>query len=285
MTIEVKEGTGTGAGEEPKGGQPASGGSSEKPKAEAKSEPKEKEKETPKPKAETKGEGEKPSKTEPKHISEDDEIPEDSELVSMSKQALTKRLTRHTKKELRDRFGTDDMDKIKADLEELKTLRAEKEENRRKQLSEIERAKEDAAKEKKRADDAEKKHQQALDAQSFAEYDAQATEALAESVAPKHVKRALRELKEHVMTLDEADLKNPKKVFAQWTKEFVKENPEFAKPAEEPPKKVGLTTGPKTNTKPEKGNIDLATKTPMPGKANSMSRAEYMAYKRERGLA
>lgn len=229
--------------------------------------------------------GEGGAKKEPKQIGEDDEIPEDDTLISMSKQALGKRLDRHTKKELRERFGTDDVEKIKADLAELKTLREERENKRRAELSENERLKEDLAKEKKAREEAEARAQRTVDAQTFAEYDRDATSTLSELVAPKHVKRALRELKEHILTLDDADLKKPKKVFEQWAKEFVKENPEFAKPSPEEPKKIKLSTGADPNAKREKGDAQLAHKTAKPGQANSMSKAEYAQYKRERGLS
>jgi hypothetical protein len=228
------------------------------------------------------------AKKEPAQLSEDDDdIPENADLIQMSKAALTKRLARHTKKELRERFGTDDLDKIKTDLKELETLRAESEERRRAALSELQKSQEDAKKEKERADKAEKKYQQALDAQTFAEYDRDALDSISTLVAPKHAKRALRELKEHVLTLEEADLKKPKKVFDAWAKEFVKENPEFAKPAPEEPKKVGLTTGGSANAKGTqvKSKTDLTTKTPKPGQANSMSRKEYAEYKRSVGLS
>lgn len=252
-------------------------------KVEAKADPPPKEKAEAKDKPESK-EGKEPKKAEARQLGDDDEIPEDADLLQLSKSALTKRLTRHTKKELRDRFGTDDMDKIKADLDELTTLRADREKRRRDEMSENQRLKEDAEREKKRADDAERKHQQALDAQEYAGYDRDASEVLTEVVAKKHIGRAMRELKEHILTLDDKDLGKPKKVFDAWAKKFIEENPEFAKPKEEP-KKVPLNTGSNPNAKKEKAPAGAADKTPMPGKPNSMTRAEYAAYKRERGLA
>lgn len=240
------------------------------------------------PKAKADG-GEAPAKKEPKVISEDDELPEDSELVSMSKQALTKRLDRHTKKELRERFGTDDYTKIKADLDELAGFRAKKEEDRKSALTKEQKLQEERDAEKKRADDAEAKLQKERDTQVFAEYDTTAKEVFADKVAPKHVKRAMRELKEHILSLDDAEAptepKKAKKVFEKWMKDWLEENPEFAKPAAEEPKKIPLNTGSNPNARREKGDPSLAHKTPKPGAVNSMSKAEYAAYKRERGLS
>lgn len=226
---------------------------------------------------------------EPKQIGEDDDIPEDSELLSMSKQALAKRLDRHTKKELRDRFGTDDPAKIKKDLEELATLRSEKDAKRRAEMSELEKAKEDLAKEKKAREEAEAKAQRQVDQQTFAEYDSTAKEVFEGNIAPKHMKRASRELKEHILSLDEAetpaDAKKAKKVFEKWMKGWLEENPEFAKAKEEEPKRIPLTTGSNPNAKREKSDASLTQKTAKPGQVNSMTKAEYNAYKRERGLS
>ena len=111
-----------------------------------------------------------PPKTEPKRhrLEVDGDIPDDAELLELSKTALKGRLSRHTTAELKKRFGTDDVDSIKKDLDELKTLREEKEENRKKALSELEREKEERVKETARADAAEAK---AREASSLRVYD------------------------------------------------------------------------------------------------------------------
>lgn len=225
----------------------------------------------------------------PKQIGEDDELPEDSELVSMSKQALTKRLDRHTKKELRERFGTDDYSKIKSDLDELADFRAKKEETRKAALSKEQKLEEEKRLAEKRADDLAAELEKERNQQVFAEYDATAKEVFADKIAPKHMKRAVRELKEHILSMDEDEApkepKKAKKAFEKWTKEWLEENPEFAKAAPEEPKKIALTTGSNPNARREKGDAELAHKTAKPGQANSMSKAEYAAFKRERGLS
>ena len=49
-----------------------------------------------------------------------DDIPENAELLSLSRKGLESRLARHTRKDLRERFGTDNSDEIVA---QLKTIR------------------------------------------------------------------------------------------------------------------------------------------------------------------
>lgn len=275
----------------PEGENPQDGG--EKPSSITPVVPKEGEKPPEKPKVEAKPEAKPEPKPEPKNespkavkIGEEDELPENAELLELSKQALNKRLMRHTKKELRDRFGTDDFDKIKADLDELSDLRSKEEDRRRAALSEQERLKEDRDREKKRADDAERKLRDTVDSQTFAEYDRTAENVLAEHIDPEAMELAVVKLKKHVLSLDDDELKNPKKLFGDWAKEFAKKNPKFAKTVEQPPepKKIPLQTGANINAKKDKGDPELANKTAKPGQVNSMSKAEYAEYKRQRGL-
>lgn len=218
-------------------------------------------------------------------IGDDDEVPENADLLQLSKTALAKRLTRHTKSELKERFGTDDFDDIKAKLVKFAEYEAEKEAARVAALSEQEKLKEELAEANKRAEKAETKHAKALEQQAFSEYDREAEGVVGTLVADKHVKRVVRELKEHVLTLDDEELKKPKKVFESWAKDFIKENPEFARTAPPEIKKIPITNGADPNGRRERADVDMATKTPKPGQPNSMSKAEFANYKRSRGLS
>ncbi len=273
---EKAAGEGGEAKQEPKEGAPSMIGIQKKPGGEP--EAKAAEKKEPEAKKE-------PAKPEAHALGDDDEIPEDASLLQLSKPALAKRLARHTKSELKERFGTDDPEQIKSDLAELAVFRSEKEATRIANLSEVEKAKEAQKAAEKRADDAEKKAQKAVDSQVFSEYDREAATAVGEHVAPKFMKFAIRALKEHVLTLDEDELAKPEKVFAAWAKDFVKENPELALQGAPEPKKIALNTGGDPNARREKSPLDMATKVPTPGKPNSMSKGEYAQYKRQRGLS
>lgn len=81
---------------------------------------------------------------------------------------------------------------------------------------------------RQRAEAAEKATWRALDERTFAEYDRASIASIERAgIAPKHRKRALRELKEFILTLDDADLKKPWRVFDAWARRFAKANPEF----------------------------------------------------------
>lgn len=219
---------------------------------------------------------------------ESDEIPENDELFQLSKKALNARLTRHTKRELRDRFGTDDFDQIKIRLDKLALFEQEAEAKRLAALSELEREREERQKAEDRARKAEEAYQRSIDAQTFAEYDKTASAALSKHFdSDPDVQAFVTErLKKHVLSLEDGDLKDPQKVFDAWAKEYAAKHPRYAKREEQAPepKKIALNTGADTERPEREPQPNMRTKTAKPGQANTMSRAEYAAYKRSVGL-
>lgn len=216
---------------------------------------------------------------------DEDEIPEDGELFSISKSALQKRLSRHTKNQIKERFGTDDLDAIKAKLAKAEEYETQQEERRKKSLSREAALKEDLDKEKALRLEAEEKYQRTIDSQEIAEVDHTATSILSKYIDEDAMDLAVIKLKKHVMSLDDDDLKKPEKVIEEWAKEFAEKSPKYAraKEAEEEVREIALNTGSGAR-RPEPMKND-ATKTPRPGQANSMSRAEYNAWKRRQGLS
>lgn len=221
-----------------------------------------------------------------KALGADDDLPEDGELFQLSRSALAKRLDRHTKRELRERFGTDDFDAIKAKLDAAEKYEAEREEKRRAQLTREQRLKEDKAKAEERAQAAEAKLQEERDRIEVREVDT-----TVRSILPKFIrddkasmKFATFELKQYVLGLDDEDVGDPEQVVEEWAKKFVEEYPQFAREGAAPQaKEVPLDTGTRPQ-RPEqlKGGTE---KDPRPGRPNSMTRAEFAAYKRRLGLS
>ncbi len=225
-------------------------------------------------------------KPEPRVLTGDeDELPEDGELFSISKSALTKRLSRHTKNQIKERFGTDNLDEIKAKLDKASEYEAAQEERRKKSLSREAALKEELDAAKLRAQEAEEKYQRTIDSQEIAEVDHTATSILSKYIDDDAMDLAVIKLKKHVMSLDDDELKKPEKVIEEWAKEFAEKSPKYARAKageEEKVVEVQLNTGTKaTKQEPMKGD---QTKTPRPGQANSMSKAEYNAWKRRQGL-
>lgn len=225
-------------------------------------------------------------KSAPKALGADDELPEDGELFQLSRQALAKRLDRHTKRELRERFGTDDFDTIKAKLDAAEKYEQEREEKRRAALTREQRLKEDKAKAEARAQEAETKLQEERDRIEVREVDH-----TVRSILPKFIrddkasmKFATFELKQYVLGLDDDEVGDPEKVVEEWAQKFVEEYPQFAREGAAPQaKEVPLDTGTRPQRpEPLKGGTE---KDPRPGRPNSMTRAEFAAYKRRLGLS
>ena len=225
-------------------------------------------------------------KPEPKTLGDDDEIPEDAELFTLSRQALQKRLNRHTKKEIRERFGTDDLDSIKAKLEKAEKYEQEQEKLRRAQLTREEKLKEDLAKERAEKSRIEAELREQRDRVEIREVDQTVRSLLPKFVdeSEESIDFATYKLKQYVLSLDDDELEDPKKVVEQFAADFVKKYPKHARAGATPQEReVPLDNGARPN-KPDPMK-DGGAKDPRPGKQNSMTRAEYAAYKRRLGLA
>ncbi len=214
---------------------------------------------------------------------DDEDLPEDAELYQLSKKALESRLARHTKRQLRERFGTDDLDSISKDLKELKVLRDEKEETRKAQLSKEERLQEEKKAADARAQAAEEKATKLEDERDIGQVGDRYARLAKDHINPKFLeKRAHREAlfselatDLHTKTGGDATKITNKMVSDFWAN-YVKENPEFsAKPSTvvEVPVNTGTRQAGPTGTT---GNVDgaAAGKTARPGQPNSMTKEE-----------
>jgi hypothetical protein len=187
---------------------------------------------------------------------------------------------RRTKAELRKQFGTDDLDAIKARLQEHEQLKAQQDEMRRAQMSEAEQMKEDLAKERAARERAELKARQLQDRQQIARETLRVRALASKHVDPKMVRYAELELAsflrkkftpKEMNKLKDTDLD-------KFFKAFVQKNPKFAKQEARPLPRVGVTNG--VNPPPRGQNVQQARplqKTAKPGQPNTMSKAELRA--------
>ncbi len=222
---------------------------------------------------------------------EDDESPlkpDEKGALTMPFKAFERRIERAGKAHLKAIFGTDNREEILKMKKDYEKVLAEREEERRSKLAAEEVLKEDLAKERKRANELESKwnaqqEEQAaaveeerigviaskyLDADSFD---------LAHYKFAKHLKKLTAE---KLDAYTDTDVEN-------WYKNFAEKHPKHARPADAPPpavKKVGLNVGASGDKKPSVKTVDPNAKTPVPGKANSMTNAEWNTYKRQHGI-
>jgi hypothetical protein len=216
---------------------------------------------------------------------DEDEIPEEAELLELTPKALSARLRRHTMRELQQRFGTTDIEAIERDMAELKELRAEREENRKAQLTKEQRLAEEKAEAEKKLAEAEARAQAIEDERDVEKVSGKVSKLAAKYIDPgvlddEDIRSGLfRKLAKHLhKETGGKAFKVTDKMIGDFWKNYAHDNPKFAKTTGEKPVEVKINTGTQTKA-PEGGGHGApsgqgAQKTAKPGQANSMSRQE-----------
>lgn len=233
-----------------------------------------------KPKIEAKpsGEGEK----KPKKLSgDDDEIPEEEELVQMSPRALKARLTRASKAQLRDAFGTDDIDDIKKKIALADEATKKQEEERKARLTKEQKLQEELDAANKVLADTRTKLEEAERTRVVEKQDTRIHRIASNHVDGDYIEDSFphlaRAIRQAVKEGDKKFAKNEEAWIENWYKEYVEKKPklgkDFGKEAEKPPTmKVPFTNG--VQGKPAPQQTSGQPKTAAPGRPNSMSDAE-----------
>jgi hypothetical protein len=277
MTIEANDKTKP-TGEQPSpapGGTPPAAGGAPAPASAPAPEKKPVEKTEPKVTPEAK---------QPKKLSgEDDDIPEEEELLQLSPRALKSRLARASKQQLKEAFGTDDVDLIKKKLAAGDEYEKKKEEDRKATLSKEEKLREERDTAIKEARETRSLLEVEKTARIVEKQDGRITRIAEQHLKPKHVSKFLPDLAKALLkAADEGDrklIKNEEAWIESWFKQQVEEEPEFGKDfgkaAEggEPPKKLPFTNG-SSGSRPQPAGNSGSPKTGAPGKPNSMSDKE-----------
>jgi len=211
-------------------------------------------------------------------LGDDGEIPEDAELLSLSKAAFRSRLDRHTKRELKSRFGTDDPEEITAKLTRLADFERQQEEQRIANLSEIERERELREAAERNLDAVTQELQSTKDAQIVGQ-----AHTRVEGIASKHLKPKVKGVvmemfREHLKKLPDEEIdKLSDQDIEGWFTEQVKETPEFGRDYQAPIVVAPLTNGVResgqTVQSPPTTGAQPATNY-SPNAANAMSPAE-----------
>ena len=223
-------------------------------------------------------------------LGEDGDIPDNADLIQMPKSALAKRLERHTRKELKERFGTDNPEEIKAQLEELKTFKAQQEEQRLAGLSEAERLKEQLAQERARGDRYKQKHQQTVDQHVYSRENGRIEGIADQHIDPQFKEYALQNLARHLTsTYSERELKDlPDEKIQEWFRGEVSRNPKLARdftgaPPPPPPRQVPLNNGIGDPARPNPPPGQAGEVTFSPSAPNALTREQARAEARRLG--
>jgi hypothetical protein len=251
----------------------------------------------PEPKTESKPElkTEPGSKLKRAQISIEDEIPEDAELLELSKTALNSRLKRHTSRELRERFGTDDTAEIKKKLDRLVALEAEEEARKREAMSEKDRLESDLRAATAREEDLNRRIRM-METDRIVSYEDNRISKIAHrhiDSDPEMTEVVFKKFSSHLKSEFAEQLKDPKfdvpdKDIEKWFKKFADEHPKFARSvAERPtPEKRPLNNGADTRETPaaeNKSGAANAQKNFSPSSQNAMTRLEARAAAAKQG--
>lgn len=216
-------------------------------------------------------------------VKDDEEIPEDAELITLPRKNLAKRLGQHTAAELKKRFGTADFDEISAKLKKADEYEAAQEAARVEQLSETEKLKEERDRAVATANEWKTKFEAQEEDRVVTQQDSVLAKIAVKHVKEKFVRYALPDFAAHLKktyTEKEIDQLGEDKI-VEWFAEYAKDNPEFAI-AKEAPKveKKPLTTSPGSTDRPAAGKPageGANGKTMKPGLPNSMTPQEARA--------
>lgn len=240
---------------------------------------------TPKP-----GEGEGAGEKKRVQLKDDEDIPEDADLIELSSTALKKRLGRATKKELKMRFGTDDFDEIKEKLEKLSKFEAAEEERKRQEMSEKDRYESDLKRANDRAEKAERRLAAVYDERVIGQEESRIHKIAEEAgMDPDYIEdqfgRFAKWLNENYSPKEMKKLKDSE--IKKWFVERLKAKPRLAKDASTDTKtdekeqqkpevrKVGANNGAGGRPPPPDDKANANTeKTFKPGQKNSMSPQE-----------
>jgi hypothetical protein len=215
-------------------------------------------------------------------IAADDEIPDDAELLELSKGALNARLNRATKKELKDRFGTDDPKEIKAKLDRLSELEAAEETRKREAMTEKERIEEDLRLAHQERDEAQRQLRMERETREVEHEDRRIVKIASKyidddedtiEVVNRRFAGWLRSEYGDKLTDPKFDI--PDKAIDAWFKDYAENHPKHARVAEtKDPKtvrKVPLNNGAKGND-PAPDKTDTGAKNFSPSGPNAMDR-------------
>jgi hypothetical protein len=216
---------------------------------------------------------------------DDDEIPDDADLLELSRAALEKRLARHTRNELKTHFGTDDPAAIKKKLDKLAKHEADEEERQRAEMSERDRLTADVARERKLREQAQLRALRVQEERVVEQEEVRLTRIAEEHLDPDYVEVYLPKLARWLSTeFTGAQLKELGedkarygKTIGKWFKDQVARKPKIGKEA--PVVKEALSNGASDDARPRAGNHAdmLDGKTFAPGRPNSMTSGEAKA--------
>jgi len=230
-----------------------------------------------------------------------DEIPNDAEVLELSPSAFKKRLERANRSQLKQAFGTDNVEDILAWKQQAEQYKAEREAAELAAMTEAERFKVQFEKAQSESQHWRSQYETLQESYAVRDQDRQVTNVVNKYVHPKLQNAVIVEFATHIQSMDESEIGDSMEYAEAWFKNYVEQNPEFGVPGARPaaadpanpfmpqqqqppqmqPRQVPITNGAQGG-RPAVAPV-ATEKTLAPGQPNSMTPSEAKAWMRANG--
>lgn len=157
---------------------------------------------------------------------DDDSLPE-ADAFEISPSAFKKRLERHGKAQLKQLFGTDNVEEIMEMKRQNEEFKAKQEADRLAQMTESERYRTQMEQEKANAAHWKTQYETYVETQALREQDQQMTKLASAYVNPKCMNYMMMEFATHLQGVEESEIGEPAAYADAWFKSYITANPEF----------------------------------------------------------
>lgn len=219
-------------------------------------------------------------------IGAEDELPEGAELLELSKVALDSRLRRASSRQLKELFGTDNVEEVKGKITRLKELEEQEEQKRLASLSDLQKEQEARAKAEGERDEWRRKYSDQRDAQIVQSAHGRVERLAAKHVADGSTRFALFEFGHYLrskLSEEQIDALTDDQI-GQWFADLAREQPSHARPGAQPPppppvqtRTVPLSNGAVTVDQPPPPAAPQTAQSYSPSAPNAMNSGDARA--------
>jgi len=236
-----------------------------------------------------------------KLVDEDGDIPDDADVLEFKKSTFKSRLDRHASatmaKKLQE-LGVDSIDAAKEKLARLEAYEKAQEEQRLAEMSEVDRIKTMYEQTQTERDEWRRQYEQMVESQQTQAVENTVMGVASKFVDPSYMEEANAAFQRHVNATPESAIGDDVMAFTEaWFRDYVERKPAFKlagapppPPAQTAPKPINvvpMSNGAQVvNPVTPDGSVTPASdayKTAAPNQPNSMSDAEFRAYKKAQG--
>lgn len=249
---------------------------------------------------------------------EGNDLPDDAELYEISRSNFKKRLQRANSSQLKQAFGTDNVEEILAWKQQNEDYKKREEEAKLAQMTEADRYRTQFERSQNEASHWRQQFEQLQEQHMLREQDRQVMGLVAKHVDPDCLDFVTQQLAMHLQTLEEDEMRDPQTYITSWVGQYIKDHPKYGvgpaqpvAPAAPPAGSMqapGLPQGVHQVQIPGQGGHgaprqvpmhngagagrpqnavpagQLANKTAAPGQPNSMTDDEWRSFKRAQGF-